>query len=44
VAIGPGCEFAMILGVVTGTGGGVCLALRLVAAWQHWGLSRAGAI
>jgi uncharacterized membrane protein YeiH len=34
---------AMILGVVTGTGG-VCLGLRLIAAWQHWGLPRAGAL
>ena len=25
-------------------GGSVCLALRLVAAWQHWGLPRAGAL
>jgi uncharacterized membrane protein YeiH len=25
-------------------GGGVCFALRLVAAWQHWGLPRAGAL
>jgi hypothetical protein len=25
-------------------GAGVCLALRLVAAWQHSGLPRAGAI
>ncbi len=25
-------------------GGGVCFALRLTAAWQHWGLPRAGAL
>ena len=25
-------------------GGGLCFALRLVAAWQHWGLPRAGAL
>jgi hypothetical protein len=26
------------------TGGGLCFALRLAAAWQHWGLPRAGAL
>ncbi len=25
-------------------GGGACLGLRLIAAWQHWGLPRAGAL